>query len=63
MGPLYNWEKGERPYLCNVPNVVFLEAAEPLGNDSFRVFFGVGDATVGSAIIKVSIANSLVFEA
>jgi predicted GH43/DUF377 family glycosyl hydrolase len=24
MGPEYSWEKGEAPYLCNVPNVVFL---------------------------------------
>ena len=24
MGPEFAWEKGESPYLCNVPNVVFL---------------------------------------
>jgi hypothetical protein len=33
------------------PNVVFLEAAEPLGNDKFRVYFGAGDATIGSGIV------------
>jgi predicted GH43/DUF377 family glycosyl hydrolase len=24
MGPEFSWEKGEKPYKCNVPNVVFL---------------------------------------
>jgi len=33
------------------PNVVFLEAAEPLGNDKFRLYFGEGDATIGSVIV------------
>ena len=53
MGPRYEWEEGEKPYLCNVPNVVFLEGAEPLGKDRFRVYFGAGDATIGSALIQV----------
>jgi predicted GH43/DUF377 family glycosyl hydrolase len=33
------------PYTCNVENVVFLEAAEAVGNDTFRVYFGASDAT------------------
>ena len=42
-----------------MPNVVFLEAAQPLGSDRFKVFFGAGDATIGSAIIKVNYFKSL----
>lgn len=38
-----------------MPNVVFLEAAEALGDDKFRVFYGAGDAAIGSAIIQVTI--------
>lgn len=32
---------GVSPYACNVPNVVFLEAAHPVEGekDTFRVFF------------------------
>lgn len=43
------------PYTCNMPNVVFLEAARALGNDRFEVFFGAADATIGSAIIQVKV--------
>ena len=57
MGPRYPWEKGSSPYLCNVPNVVFLEAAYSLGGNRFRVFFGGGDATIGSATIQVSVVS------
>jgi predicted GH43/DUF377 family glycosyl hydrolase len=53
LGPKYAWEQGTSPYPCNVPNVVFLEAAHPLGDDSFRVFFGAADANIGSAVVKV----------
>jgi predicted GH43/DUF377 family glycosyl hydrolase len=53
MSPFYEWEAGLSPYTCNVPNVVFLEAARPLGDDSFEVFFGAADATIGSAVVKV----------
>jgi predicted GH43/DUF377 family glycosyl hydrolase len=59
MGPNFSWEKGQKPYLCNVPNVVFLEAAYSLGNDRFKVFFGGGDATIGSATIQVKILGNL----
>ena len=32
------WEKGSAPWTCNVPNVVFLEAAAPTDEpDTFRV--------------------------
>ena len=52
--PKYSWEQGVSPYACNVPNVVFLEAAHAVGRDHFRVFFGAADANIGSAIIKVT---------
>lgn len=53
MGPLEDWETGTTPFACNAPNVVFLEAAYPLGGDRFRVFFGGADSTIGEAIIEV----------
>lgn len=59
MGSNFAWERGEKPYLCNVPNVVFLEAAYALGGDKFKVFFGGGDATIGSATVQVSILSNL----
>lgn len=55
MGPEFAWEKGVSPYACNVPNVVFLEAAAPIGDDTFRVFFGAADANLGTAVIKVQV--------
>ncbi|RYG59889.1 hypothetical protein EON64_19775, partial [archaeon] len=55
MGPETSWEKGSSPYTCNVPNVVFLEAAYSMGGDRFKVFFGAADAAIGSAIIEVKI--------
>ena len=58
MGPMYAWETGQYPYLCNAPNVVFLEAAYPIGQDMFVVFFGGADANIGQAVIKVSYSNS-----
>jgi predicted GH43/DUF377 family glycosyl hydrolase len=59
MGPEFSWEKGTSPYACNVPNVVFLEAAHPvLGKkDTFKVYFGAADAAIGSAIISVSFSE------
>jgi predicted GH43/DUF377 family glycosyl hydrolase len=54
LGPIYPWEQGQSPYACNAPNVVFLEAAYPLGEDRFQVFFGGADATIGSAVIEVN---------
>lgn len=57
LGPKYAWEEGVAPYACNVPNVVFLEAAYPVSGekDQFHVFFGGADNTIGSAIIEVSL--------
>ena len=52
--PVMSWEKGEEPYTCHAPNVVFLEAARPLGDDVFEVYFGGADAVIGSAIFEVS---------
>lgn len=50
------WSEGVAPYACNVPNVVFLEAAHPVAGaaDTFDVYFGGADATIGTARFKVS---------
>jgi predicted GH43/DUF377 family glycosyl hydrolase len=53
--PTLPWEEGVPPELCNVARVVFLEAARPLGNDRFEVYFGGADTTVGRAVIAVSV--------
>jgi predicted GH43/DUF377 family glycosyl hydrolase len=53
MSPVEAWEEGAAPYACNAPNVVFLEAAYPLGGDLFQVYFGGADSTIGSAVIQV----------
>ncbi|GAV09226.1 hypothetical protein RvY_18800 [Ramazzottius varieornatus] len=58
MGPKYAWETGQHPYVCNAPNVVFLEAAYPIGQDQFVVFFGGADANIGQAVIKVSYSET-----
>ena len=39
--------------------MVFLEATHPLGDNKFKVFFGGGDATIGSATIEVTLPGSL----
>jgi len=39
------------------PNVVFIEAAKPLGNDKFLVFYGAADSVVGSAIVEVTMQS------
>lgn len=53
--PLFASERGVEPYTCNVPNVIFLEAARPIGVDTFEVYFGAADAALGSAVIEVLI--------
>jgi predicted GH43/DUF377 family glycosyl hydrolase len=64
LSPTYNFEYGTDPYICNVPNVVFLEAARLLtsaadgitdvaGVDQIEVYFGAADSSIGSAIIQV----------
>ena len=50
----YPYQQGTAPYTCNVPNVVFLEAAKSLGGDKFEVFFGAADNTIGSGVVHVS---------
>ena len=37
LSPEFAFEFGTPPYTCNVPNVIFLEAARALGNDTFEV--------------------------
>lgn len=54
MTPEYPWEIGSPPYTCNVPNVIFLEAAKQISPDQFQVYFGGADAVVGSAVITVT---------
>jgi predicted GH43/DUF377 family glycosyl hydrolase len=53
--PQYAWETGATPYTCNVPNVVFLEAARrtEAKSDTFEVYFGGADAVIGSAVVEV----------
>ena len=58
MGPAYAWEEGIAPYTCNVPNVIFLEAARVValneGKDVFQVYFGGADAVIGTATVEVT---------
>ena len=35
------------------PWVVFTDGLQPLGNDTFVVYYGGGDTSVGAAMIKV----------
>jgi predicted GH43/DUF377 family glycosyl hydrolase len=53
LSPEFAYQQGVSPYTCNMPNVVFLEAAKPIGNDQFTVYFGAADNTVGSATVVV----------
>lgn len=46
------WMEGIPPYTCNVPQVAFLEAAHPAGDDTYRVYFGGSDAVVGTALVS-----------
>jgi predicted GH43/DUF377 family glycosyl hydrolase len=53
--PTYAWELGTQPYTCNVPNVIFLEAARRADTktDTFEVYFGGADAVIGTATVQV----------
>jgi len=52
---MFPWAVGTAPNLCNVPNVIFLEAAHPTSaTDVFRVYFGGSDDVIGTALIKVT---------
>lgn len=57
MSPTEPWMIGDgTDALCNVPNVVFLEAAHPTGTpDEFRVYFGGADSVVGTAVVRVTV--------
>jgi predicted GH43/DUF377 family glycosyl hydrolase len=52
--PELAWETGTAPSLGFVPRVVFLEAAKPMGDDKFMVFYGGADSVVGTAIVTVT---------
>eukprot|EP00357_Protocruzia_adherens_P028639 CAMPEP_0114986080 /NCGR_PEP_ID=MMETSP0216-20121206/8234_1 /TAXON_ID=223996 /ORGANISM="Protocruzia adherens, Strain Boccale" /LENGTH=362 /DNA_ID=CAMNT_0002348489 /DNA_START=126 /DNA_END=1214 /DNA_ORIENTATION=+ len=54
MSPVENWETGKSPELDLTPNVVFIEAAKALGDDTFLVFYGAADSVVGVAKITVT---------
>lgn len=66
--PTLSWELGVEPYTCNVPNVIFLEAAHKINKDVvtesglkkdfIKVYYGGADAVIGSAVIEVSLAHS-----
>ena len=57
--PQFAWELGVLPYTCNVPNVIFLEAAHRVSDkhDHFQVYFGGADAVVGMATVQVTTAE------
>lgn len=57
LSPIYNFEYGVSPYTCNVPNVIFLEAARQIDIDTFEVYFGAADSSIGSAVIRVSFSK------
>ena len=56
LSPTRDWEIGSYPAECNVPNVVFLEAAAPVDGmvDNFDVWFGGSDAVIGTARFSVT---------
>ena len=58
ISPTQAWELGTAPAECNVPCVVFLEAAFPvLGQpNEFDVWYGGSDAVIGTARVKIDIA-------
>lgn len=59
LSPDKAWSQGIAPFTCNVPDVIFLEAAYavPGLTDVFQVFFGGSDATVGTARFSVKISH------
>lgn len=57
LSPEFDYEFGTSPYTCNVPNVIFLEAAQSLGNNVFKVYYGGADAAMGAATIEVVIES------
>ncbi len=57
LSPELAWEIGDKPYLGLVPRVVFLEAAKPLGDDTFLVFYGGADSVIGAAKVSLIVSN------
>ena len=50
------WEKGTKPWPCNVPGVSNLGGGHPTSTkDVYRVYFGGADTVVGSALVSVQI--------
>lgn len=54
LSPETAWEKGDSPYIGLVPNVVFVEAMQSLGNDKFLIFYGCADSVIGAALVEVT---------
>lgn len=52
------WALGQAPALCKQPNIVFVEGAEALGKNQFRIYFGAADATEGSAVVQVDVGQA-----
>jgi predicted GH43/DUF377 family glycosyl hydrolase len=49
------WTLGKQPWPCKQPNIAFVEGAEALGDDVFRLYFGAADASEGTAIARVRV--------
>jgi len=58
LSPELAWEKGDAPYLGLTPNVVFVEGwtRHPSKKDTFILFYGAADSTVGAAELTVTIS-------
>ncbi len=54
LSPQLAWELGVPPALELTPNVVFCEGIEPLGPNSFRIYYGGADSVVGVARVDVT---------
>jgi predicted GH43/DUF377 family glycosyl hydrolase len=42
-------------YIGERKNVIFMCSADPIGKDTFRLFFGGGDGNVGTAVLTVKL--------
>jgi predicted GH43/DUF377 family glycosyl hydrolase len=54
--PLLPYQQGIPPYPVNRARVIFLPSVTPIPGepDSFRLFFGAADASVGTAVVTVT---------
>lgn len=57
LSPETMWERGRFPEPTLVPNVVFIEGIKPLNNDTFLIFYGCSDASLGVALVEVTKDN------